>query len=158
MIGADLSMSNDGEDAFRSPLRIGQNPDVWCIAVFLADLFGISLPSRRIDGARQYQARRSHRAGEVRQVGVFEPVGNEVGERVRIVLCLGNAPKRAQAPREVNDIDGLIERGRALGRNGRGGSCRDHEAPTSQVGPGAQAADHGQQVGDALAEKRLAQD
>ena len=42
---------------------------------------------------------------------MFEPVGDEVAERVRIVLRLGNAPKRAQAPGEVKDIDGLIERG-----------------------------------------------
>ena len=89
---------------------------------------------------------------------MFEQVGNEVAERVRIVLRLGNAPKRAQAPCEVKDIDGLIERGRALGRNGRRAPCRDHETPTCQVRPGTQAADHGQQVGDALAEQRLAQD
>ena len=45
---------------------------------------------------------------------MFEQVGNEVAERVRIVLRLGNAPKRVQAPCEVKDIDGLLERGRRV--------------------------------------------
>ena len=82
--------------------------------------------------------------GEVRQVGVFEQVGNEVAERVRVVLGLGDAPKRAQPTREVNDIDGPIKCSREQGRNGRRPPCRDHQATTCKVRSGAKATNYGQ--------------
>lgn len=87
-----------GEDGLRAPRGIGQNPDIWCIAAFVADFLWRPRPSACIDGSRKHKAREGHRAGKFRQVGGFEfhvcrSQRVSTRERHRFFTVLGTVPK-----------------------------------------------------------------